>query len=272
MPAVRRDALRGGLHVHRCSRAGHGRRVSQGSGSPARIVYTKPENELGSVWGLSADDVYASGNQLLAHWDGKAWSEIPLAGVEGVVRSVWARGPDVWIVTGGDKDSGFIYRRSAGGPWQTEGHPSCSLLTIYGAGQALWAGGSCRADPPPRQGRHLVRGAEAGGGPVMHLWAGSEHEVYAAARLPPLGRQRRLVPGRRPSGAGLPGHGGGPGRRLRAGNPGALPLVGEGVAEDAARRRRLHAGPREGWRAHLLLREARRAQGPSALSVSAKPA
>ena len=64
----------------------------------------------------------------------------------------------------------------------------------------------------------------------MHLWAGSEHEVYAALdflRSDGSGAWSLVdvPPG------GLPGHGGGPGRRLRAGNPGALPLVGEGVAK-----------------------------------------
>ncbi len=176
---ARRDHLRRRLHDTGVPGPDTGVIYRKDPGAAVRIVYTKPENELGSVWGLSASDVYASGNKVLAHWDGKSWSEIPLTGVEGAVRSVWGAGSDVWIITGSGKQ-GFIYRRTAGGPWTKEATTPCFLLTIHGAGQSVWAGGSCgkilRRDKSGTWSEERKAGRE-----VMHLWAGSEREVYAAA-------------------------------------------------------------------------------------------
>ena len=145
-----------------------------------RIGYTKPAKELADVFGRTANDVYAGGKDVLVHWDGQAWTDVPTEGVLGSILGIYAHESDLFLVTNEGND-GHIFVRHKDGAWKQETTTSsCFLRAIHGAGTAVWAGGDCglvlRRTP---EGKWKEERRQAGG-TIFQLWATSEKEVHAA--------------------------------------------------------------------------------------------
>jgi hypothetical protein len=113
-------------------------------GGAWEIVYSKRENELGHVWGRNARDVYAAGVTTLAHYDGTAWSEVPVPGLEGNLSGIWGTDTDLWVCGGSslaDTDAGRIYHCDAAGKWTVEAKAGAFLYDMGGVGTSVWAVG-----------------------------------------------------------------------------------------------------------------------------------
>jgi hypothetical protein len=53
---------------------------------------------LATVWGTASDDVWAGGAGGLHHFDGEAWTAVPLPANVTTIVSIWGTGPrDVWV-------------------------------------------------------------------------------------------------------------------------------------------------------------------------------
>jgi hypothetical protein len=128
-------------------------------------------NDLYSVWGSSATDVWAVGEAgSIVHWDGTAWTEIP-SGVHGVLRGVWASGTsDAWAV--GENATilrwnGTAWARAAGVP-ATGYH----WRAVWGTNASdLWIAGDDTSVP-----------TQNGYGGAMLHWNGSAWTMYTAAQ------------------------------------------------------------------------------------------
>lgn len=148
---------------------------------PLRVAFTKAAKELATVWGRSATDVYAAGRDVLARWDGKAWKELPVDGVEGDISGVWGNGSDLFLAANGKSD-GHVYARSKDGPWKKETTTrSCFLRALHGSGASVWAAGDCGLVLRREKDGTWKEERRQQGGVIMHLWASSERDVHAAA-------------------------------------------------------------------------------------------
>jgi hypothetical protein len=93
---------------------------------------------LVTVFGTRADEVWAAGEEgTLLHWNGVRWEEVP-SGTTGVIRALWASGPnDVWVSVVEDEDEDHpkpSVRRWNGEQWLT-------LPSVHGEVHALWGRG-----------------------------------------------------------------------------------------------------------------------------------
>jgi hypothetical protein len=146
-----------------------------------RIGYTKTAKELANVFGRSANDVYAGGNDVLVHWDGQAWSAVPTEGIFGSILGIYAHESDLFLVTNEGKN-GHIFGRRKDGAWKQETTTSsCFLRTIHGAGTAVWAGGDCGLVLRRNPDGTWKEERRQPGGTIFQLWATSEKEVHAAS-------------------------------------------------------------------------------------------
>lgn len=110
--------------------------------SKTKIVYTRPGLELAATWGRSRNDVFAGGRSVLVHWDGAAWTDSPLGGVDGAIIDIWGTERELYLVTNTDA-AGSIYRRTGDGGWVKEASTDCGLRSIRGFGTSVWAAGGC---------------------------------------------------------------------------------------------------------------------------------
>ncbi len=113
-------------------------------GGAFKIVYSRRENELGHVWGRSSKDVWVAGVKTLAHWDGAAWKEEMVTGMDGTLSGIWGNDKELYIVGGPSHskgDGGRIYRRDAAGVWTVDGHGKSFLFDVGGAGDLIFAAG-----------------------------------------------------------------------------------------------------------------------------------
>jgi hypothetical protein len=106
---------------------------------------------LWSVWGTSASDVWAVGdNATILHYDGTSWSTISAGTITPPFYSIWGASPsDVWAV-GGDFGGGVIVHYD-GVRWSSVSVPSGAkdLRSVWGTSASdVWA----------------VRGGTTGGG------------------------------------------------------------------------------------------------------------
>ena len=113
-------------------------------GSSFEIVYTKPANELGHIWGSSEKDVWVAGVRTLAHFDGARWKEEPIPMRDGNLSGVWGNGKELYVVGGADgrKSEGRIYRRDAAGTWSLDGTSGAFLFDVSGTGSVVIAVGN----------------------------------------------------------------------------------------------------------------------------------
>lgn len=117
----------------------------QPPGGAWTIVHSKRSNELGTIWGTSANDVWVCGIGALLHFDGTAWREEPVPVREGYLNAIWGNGKELFVV-GSDVnaksgDTGRIYRRDETGTWMVESHAPSDLLAIAGSGSLIMAVG-----------------------------------------------------------------------------------------------------------------------------------
>ena len=63
------------------------------------------KEDLASIWGSRADDVWAGGaNGTLLHWNGTAWSPMPGVVSAQTLNGIWGSSDkDVWILNGADE-------------------------------------------------------------------------------------------------------------------------------------------------------------------------
>jgi hypothetical protein len=143
-------------------------------GGEWKIVYSKRENELGHLFGRSANDVWAAGVKTLAHWDGTAWKEETITGLDGNVAGVWGNDKELYVVGGPSHpkgDGGRIYHRDAAGAWTVDGHAKSFLFGVGGAGDVVYAVG---------QDGQILRRAKAGTWTDEGTSLGTNEVVYAA--------------------------------------------------------------------------------------------
>jgi hypothetical protein len=148
---------------------------------PLRVVLTRPGKELSAIWGRSAKDVFAAGKDVLVHWDGVAWKDVPVNGVDGELAGVWGSdGGDLFLVTNNRTD-GHVYSRKRDGAWTKETTTrSCFLRGIAGSGASVWAVGDCGlVIARGRLGAWREERRQKGAG-IVQVWATSEHELHTA--------------------------------------------------------------------------------------------
>lgn len=149
-------------------------------GGALERVLELPERELWSVWGRSASDVYAVGPKVVMHYDGAAWSELPIDGVVGDINNVTGTATELWIAgANNDPESSRIYRLT-GTTWQREIEVPCVLRGLSIANATLYAGGACntvfrRGFDGTWTNEHIPQSF------VYDLVATSDSVVYAAA-------------------------------------------------------------------------------------------
>lgn len=108
-----------------------------------------------SVWGPAPDDVYAVGGQwtpptdsrgLLVHWDGAAWTELPLPDGTPMLHWVFGTGGDLWTV---GRDGAALRRE--GDTWTPHATGVAEILWgIWGAApDDLWTVGGDGVDDDP---------------------------------------------------------------------------------------------------------------------------
>ncbi len=152
------------------------RRATDGA---VQLVYSKPETELGRVWGRSASDVYAGGLQTLVHFDGKEWSEIAIPQIEGSISGMWGDAGSLWV-SAGHQFNAFVYHRAPGGAWAQEAKVDVMLFNLGGVGSSVWAVGSSGTVFHRQKDGQWKREAEARGKEYTSVWASAEDDVYAA--------------------------------------------------------------------------------------------
>ena len=118
--------------------------------------WTQVQNKTGrqrgwrEVFAVSRDDVWAVGNQgSVAHYDGTAWTEQKLEGVEVDLLHVLAfPGPDVWVTDAGD----MVYRFD-GKRWTRAAAPELQEKTLHrlwgSSAQDVYVQFSASDDGPP---------------------------------------------------------------------------------------------------------------------------
>lgn len=91
--------------------------------------FPQPRNPITALWGSAKDDVWAAGdNGVLLHWEGTAWSPV-LTTVSTQFRALWGSGRgDVWVAGGST-----LYHIAAG---------QASFFTWNGDAKVLWGAGA----------------------------------------------------------------------------------------------------------------------------------
>jgi hypothetical protein len=112
-------------------------------GGAIERVFELPEHELWGVGGRNANDVYAIGPKTVVHWDGHAWTELPIKGVNGTINQVTVTATDVWIVAvNNDPEESRIYRLD-GTTWKQDVELPCLLRGLSFADTTAYASGAC---------------------------------------------------------------------------------------------------------------------------------
>jgi hypothetical protein len=136
------DDATGPVGIEKCS----------ASGLCIADVPMSPKSSLASVWGSSATDVWAVGNQgLIAHFDGSRWevaeSEEPDGSLVYTARGVWLERPnDVWIIEGDRIRHGTGWKGPKATEWSTfrypvmSGYVSYLPAAVHGLGDTVWVG------------------------------------------------------------------------------------------------------------------------------------
>ncbi len=136
------DGATGDAGIEKCS----------ASGLCIADVPIPPKSSVTSVWGSSATDVWAVGNQgLIAHFDGSRWevaeSEVPDGSLVYTARGVWLERPDdVWIVEGDRIRHGTGWKGPKATEWSTfrypvmSGYVSYLPAAVHGLGDTVWVG------------------------------------------------------------------------------------------------------------------------------------
>ncbi|HRI52764.1 MAG TPA: hypothetical protein PLW65_21530 [Pseudomonadota bacterium] len=148
---------------------GFGPSVVQLEGGRARLVRTPVrENKyiFNGVWGSGPSDVWAVGNSIVLHYDGKTWSQSPIDTSGSLyLNAVWGSGPkDVWSVG----LRGAI-RRYDGTAWQVvpsgvtgnltsvHGTSDKNIFAVGAGGTVLRYDGTAWRSPPFVTGSDLTR-------------------------------------------------------------------------------------------------------------------
>jgi len=148
-------------------------------GGGVQLVYSKAETELGRVWGRSAGDVYVGGQQTLAHFDGKAWTEIAIPQIEGSISGIWGDGTDLWV-SAGHQFNAFIYHQDPKGAWSVEARTEVMLFNLGGVGSSVWAVGSSGAILHREKDGRWTQEVSEKTKQYSSVWASAPDDVYAA--------------------------------------------------------------------------------------------
>lgn len=165
-------------------------------------ITLSPYATLTAVWGSGKNDVWAVGsNGTVVHWDGAAWTSIPLQ-VTNTFNTVWGSGPnDVWIASATDsvfRAKGFSgattkFERE-GTPLPSDGHVPVRRIWGTSPDDVILAGH--RYDLPAGEwdyivGNMLRRGSDGDGGVgwlpilgeenVLALWGTSSEDLWITA-------------------------------------------------------------------------------------------
>lgn len=88
---------------------------------------------LRAVWGLNNHDVWAAGDRL-AHFDGTAWTTVPLP-MEATVTALWSDAhDDLWV--GIDRKPGVLHWN--GQTWSEVGTPFFGATALTGDAKKVW--------------------------------------------------------------------------------------------------------------------------------------
>jgi hypothetical protein len=147
-------------------------------GGTWKIAYSKRENELGHVWGTSSNDVWTAGVKTVAHWDGKAWSEVAIPMQEGSIGAIWGNGRELYVAGGLSGGEGRIYRRDAAGTWTLDGRAKHYLFGIGGADKTVVAVGN--AGTIVRRVDGKWRDESFGDAQETTVSAVDDHDIYLA--------------------------------------------------------------------------------------------
>jgi hypothetical protein len=148
-------------------------------GGSWQVVHSTKENELGRVFGRSADDVWAAGMRVLAHWDGKTWSEVPVPNLEGLISAVWGNAEGLWV-TAGHQFTAHVYHRDAAGTFTHELKTDVMLFALGSAGPSVWAAGTSGSIFRRDKDGHWKKEHEEKGAQFGTVWANAEDDVWAA--------------------------------------------------------------------------------------------
>lgn len=174
--------------------------VLHNDGSGWSPVDTGAKSFLWWIYGLSATDVYAVGDQgLILHFDGKAWTQVT-SGTKASLFGVWAgSGDDVWIVGGnphGATGEATVLRGNAKG-FQKVNVPNhllpSTLYKVYGSPAtldnpnggvvAVGAGGTVLRYDGPRDGEpdpaNWRRDEVPTESRIISLWGAGGDDLYA---------------------------------------------------------------------------------------------
>ncbi len=137
---------------------------------------------LSGIWGSSANDVWAVGEEIV-HWDGASWSSVtrPVATeYPPALLAVWGSSPeDVWAVGGGGK---ILHWQGSG--WTPVASPSTAdLFGIWGsASDDVWAVGAASATSGVIlhwQGSAWSQVEIPASGALFGVWGSSASDVWA---------------------------------------------------------------------------------------------
>jgi len=112
-------------------------------GGAIERIHEIAERELWAIWGRTSSDVYAIGPKIALHFDGAAWKELSIAGIDGTINQVTGTATDVWVVAvNNDPEESRIYRL-VGTTWKQDVEVPCLLRGLSFAGEAAYASGAC---------------------------------------------------------------------------------------------------------------------------------
>jgi len=158
--------------------------VLHGDGVSWRAVDVGARSLLNNVYGFSANDIYAVGEQgLILHFDGISWQQID-AGTDLTLNGVWGMsGDDVWIVGGraGATGSAVVLRGSHGvfhpvelpaelamsAVFKVHGFATDDVVMVGSEGVLRWDGLAWRRDAVPVT------------APLFSTWGRGGDDVYA---------------------------------------------------------------------------------------------
>ncbi|HXU06720.1 MAG TPA: hypothetical protein VN903_37450, partial [Polyangia bacterium] len=109
------------------------------------VTWPKLSNDVQSIWGTSRNDIWATA-WYPYHFDGSAWTQLPLFESSNTVTAVWPSGPDRVFLLGAS-DRIYDYQPSTG-RW--------TKTTVYGT-QLLWGSdpGNLWTSGSPGDGSHF---------------------------------------------------------------------------------------------------------------------
>jgi hypothetical protein len=73
--------------------------ISHWDGDRWTAHFSPVDSELGGIWGLGKDDIWAGGQHII-HWDGRSWRRVPRPGLNFVHGFYGARPDKVWAAAG----------------------------------------------------------------------------------------------------------------------------------------------------------------------------